>query len=327
MRKNYLQALKTVAVLTAVMALFVPRIGSTADYPDKPVSMIVAYSAGAATDFQARIVTMLAGNENYLTQPIVIINKPGAGGQIGWNWLIQKGSKDGYTMTAYNMPHFIAQSIMFPTKYSIDTFEPVANWGADPAVLIVNKDSEFNTVEDLVAYAKENPGKVTVSGAGLYVGHHIAFLQLEKATGVKMTYIPEKGGGDAMQSVIGAKVKAGFNNLADAFRSRDQIKILAIADLERHEYLPDVPTFKEVGIDVDDSSVNFRGVAFPKGTPQDIIDKCAEIFPKMFNDKAVLAKMKASGSPVRIMDRAQVQEMFKKRQAALELLLKEMKSK
>ena len=313
-------------LVVGLMVLGVTSV-SQAEYPESPISMIVSYSPGGATDFQARIVTMMAGNEEYLGQPIVIINKPGAGGQVGWNWFVEKGSKDGYTMTAYNVPHFIAQSIVYKTKYDIHTFEPVANWGADPAVLIVPKDSPFNTVADMIAYAKENPGKVTISGAGMYVGHHIAFLQLAKAAGVKMTYIPEKGGVDAMQSVVSGKVKGGFNNLADAFRNQERIKILAIADLERHEFLPDVKTFKEMGYDVDDSSVNFRGVALPKGVSKEIIDKCATVFPKMFKDKGVMKKMKASGSPERVMTRDQVIKMFEQRQVYLEELLKDLKKK
>ena len=314
-----------VALLMAGVLIFGSGPAAQAEWPDSPISMIVTYEPGGATDFQARIVTMLANQEQYLGQPIVIINKPGAGGQVGWNWCVQKGSKDGYTMLTYNVPHFISQSIVFKTKYNVDTFEAVANWGADPAVLIVGKDSPFNTVQDLVEYAKTNPGKVTVSGAGLYVGHHIAFLQMEKATGVKMTYIPEKGGVPALQSVVAGKVKAGFNNLADAFRNQDHLKILAIADLERNEFLPDVKTFKEMGIDVDDSSVNFRGVAFPKGVPEDVIKKSADIFPKMFSDPRTLKKMKASGSPVRVLNREQTTKMWKDRQTYLEGLLKDLK--
>ncbi len=316
-----------VIVMTAFLMLTIFGSAAMAEYPDKPVSLIVAYSPGGATDFQARIVTMLAGKEDLLGQPIVIINKPGAGGQVGWNWFVNKGSKDGYTLAAYNVPHFIAQSIVFKTKYNINEFEAVANWGADPAVLIVGKDSEFNTVDDFIKYAKENPDKITVSGAGMFVGHHIAYLQLEKAAGIKMTYIPEKGGVPAMQSVIAGKVKAGFNNLADAYRNKDRLKILAVADLQRNDFLPDTPTFKELGVDVDDSSVNFRGVVLPKGAPQEVIDKCADIFPKMFNAKKTLGKMKSSGSPVRVMTREEVKKMFQERQVYLEELLKELKKK
>ena len=326
MKKAKVLSFTTLLVMVGIVFFGVSSV-CQAEYPKSPVSMIVAYSPGGATDFQARIVSMMAGLEEYLGQPIVIINKPGAGGQVGWNWVIEKGSKDGYTMTAYNVPHFIAQSIVYKTKYDINKFEPVANWGADPAVLIVPKDSPFNTAQDLIDYAKKNPGKITVTGAGMYVGHHIAFLQLSKAAGVKLTYIPEKGGVPAMQSVVAAKVKAGFNNLSDAYRNQDRIKILAVADLERHEFLPDVKTFKEMGIDIDDSSVNFRGVAFPKGVPQDIINKCADIFPKMFNDKKVMGKMKTSGSPVRVMTRDQVIKMFQDREEYLKVLLKELRKK
>ena len=297
-----------------------------ANYPDKPLQLMVSYPPGGATDFQARIVTMMGSK--YLKEPIVIINKAGAGGQVGWNWFASSATKDGYDLAAYNLPHFIAQSIVFNTKYNIDNVEPIANWGADPAVLIVPKNSPFNSVKDFVAYAKKNPGKITVSGAGLFVGHHVATLQLEKAAGIKLTYVPAKGGVAALQMVMGGQVMAGFNNLSDAFRGQDRFKILAVADNERNkEFLPNVPTFKESGIDVDDSSVNFRGIMVPKGTPQPIIDMLAKEVPKMFHDKHVVSKMKAGGSPLHIMDRAQVQKMFQSRQKYLIALLKELRHK
>jgi tripartite-type tricarboxylate transporter receptor subunit TctC len=297
-----------------------------ADYPDKPIQLMVSYPPGGATDFQARIVTMMASN--YLKEPIVIINKGGAGGQVGWNWFASSATKDGYDLAAYNLPHFIAQSIVFNTKYDIGNVEPIANWGADPAVLIVPKSSPFNSVKDFVEYAKKNPGKITVSGAGLFVGHHIATLQLEKAANIKLTYVPAKGGVAALQMVMGSQVMAGFNNLSDAFRSQDRLKILAVADNERNkEFLPKVPTFKENGIAVDDSSVNFRGIMVRKGTPQSVIAMLATNVPKMFHDKHVVSKMKAGGSPLHIMTREQVQKMFQDRHKYLEALLKELRHK
>lgn len=326
MRRGKTFSLWSLMVLGMALVLSFGSV-AWAEWPEKPVSMVVSYSPGGATDFQARVVTMLASDEKLLGQPIVIINKPGAGGQVGWNWMIEKGTLDGYTMTAYNVPHFIAQSIVYDTKYSINTFEPIANWGADPAVLIVGKDSPFNTLDDFIKYAKENPGKVTVSGAGMFVGHHIAFLQLQKAAGIKMTYIPEAGGVDAIQSVMAGKVKAGFNNLADCFRNQDNLKILAIADLQRHEYLPDVKTFKEQGVDVDDSSVNFRGVAFAKGVPADVIAKASDIFPKMFSHPKTLSQMKDTGSPSRVMSRDEVIKMFQEREKYLTELLADLKQK
>ena len=294
------------------------------DYPDRPVMMMVSYGAGGATDFQARIVTMTAGNEDALGMPIAIINKPGAGGRVGWNWFATQAEADGYTLAAYNIPHFIAQSIKGGVDYSADSFEPIANWGADPAVFVVAADSPMNSMADVVAYARENPGKLTFSGAGLFVGHHIAALQIEKAAGVKMAYIPTKGGGAAaMKAVIAGEVMGGVNNLSDAFRAREagNVKILGIADLERSEFLPDVPTMMEQGLDVDNTSVNFRGIMVPKGTPPEVIERLAATVPEMFANPRVAKKMKAGGSPMQIMTRDEVLEMWAAREATLKELL------
>ena len=318
---------------SAALAMPLAMTAVADEYPERPISVVVSYGAGGATDFQARIATMMSsktdqdGNPVYLQGPMVIINRPGAGGQVGWNTFVTKGKPDGYELAAYNVPHFISQSIVFKdkVKYNVDNLEPIANWGADPAVLIVNKDSEFNSVDDLVAYAKANPGKLTVSGAGLYVGHHIADLQLQKAADVKTKYVPASGGVKAMQFVLGGQTMAGFNNLADAFRNQDRLKILAVADLERNEFLPDVPTFKELGLDIDDSSVNFRGLMALKGTPDDVINKLAEKVPEMFKDDSVIKKMKEGGSPMRVMNREQVKKMWQERQVYLTELLKDLK--
>ena len=295
-----------------------------AEYPERPIMMMVSYGAGGATDFQARIVTMTAGNEDALGMPIAILNKPSAGGRVDWNWFATQAEADGYTLGAYNIPHFIAQSVKGGVSYSADSFEPIANWGADPAVFVVAADSPMNSMDDVVAYAKENPGKLTFSGAGLFVGHHIAALQLEKASGVKMAYIPTKGGGAAaMKAVIAGEVMGGVNNLSDAYRAEQagNIKILGVFDLERSSFLPDVPTLKEQGYDIDDASVNFRGVMVPKGTPQEVIDVLAAKVPEMFRNDAVAKKMEAGGSPMHIMTRDEVKKMWEARETTLKDLL------
>ena len=297
-----------------------------ADYPERPIGVAVSYGAGGATDFQARIVTMVAGNEDMLGQPIYILNKPGAGGRKGWNWFATNVDADGYMLSAYNVPHFIAQGIKGGVEYDASSFEPIANWGADPAVIVVGKDSQFDSMSDLISFAKANPGKTTTSGAGLFVGHHIAALQIEKACSCKLAYIPTKGGGAAaMKAVIAGEVLAGINNLSDAFRAREagNVKILGVADLTRNEeFLPDVPTLKEGGLDVDNSSVNFRGLMVPKGTPKAIIDKLAAKVPEMFKHARVVKRMKAGGSPLKVMDRTAVKAMWAERNKALAVLLK-----
>ena len=307
-----------IALLAATSLMF---MHAQADYPDKPIGVMVAYGPGGATDFQARIATLASGKEALIGQPIYILNKPGAGGRTGWNWFASEASKDGYMLAAYNVPHFIAQSIVFDTAYNINTLEPLGNWGADPAVLIVGKDSPFNTVADLLAHADANPGAVTISGAGKFVGHHIAFLQFAKASGKDLTYIPAKGGVDALRLVKAGEVSAGFNNLSDSARSAADLKILAVADLTRHAYLPDVHTLMESGVAVDDSSVNFRGLMVPAGTPQDVIDFLASKTPDMFNDGKTQGKMKSTNSPARVMTRDEVIAMWNERQAYLTDLL------
>lgn len=303
-----IKQLTKVALLAAASMM---AFQASAAYPDgKPIGTMVAYGPGGATDFQARIATLAAGKEAFIGSPIYIVNKPGAGGRTGWNWFASEAPKDGFMLAAYNVPHFIAQSIVFDTAYNIDTLEPLGNWGADPAVLIVGKDSPFNTVEELLAHADANPGAVTISGAGKFVGHHIAYLQFAKASGKDMTYIPAKGGVDALRMVKAGEVSAGFNNLSDSARSAADLKILAVADLTRHEYLPDVRTLMEAGVDVDDSSVNFRGLMVPAGTPQDVIDYLASKVPAMFNDKKTQGKMKSTNSPSRIMSRDEVVSMW-----------------
>lgn len=320
-----MKILKSLAVGLTATVLSV-GVAQAEEYPERPIGMVVSYGAGGATDFQARIVSMVAGNKDLLGQPMYILNKSGAGGRVGWNWLASEADKDGYTVGAYNIPHFIAQSVKGGVKYSRDSFEPIANWGEDPAVVIVGADSQFNTMADLVDYAKKNPGKTTTSGAGLFVGHHIAALQIEKACDCKLAYIPTKGGGAAaLKAVIAGDVLAGVNNLSDAYRAREagSVKILGVADLKRNEaFLPDVPTLKETGLDVDNSSVNYRGIMVPKGTPQEVIDVLAAKVPEMFKNARVAKRMKAGGSPMNIMNRAEVQKMWAEREEFLKELLK-----
>ncbi len=321
--------LKSLLVPAAIAAATVTGPVLAEGYPERPISVMVSYGAGGATDFQARIVTMVAGNEDQIGQPIVIINKPGAGGRVGWNWFATEAENDGYTLGAYNVPHFIAQSINGGVKYSTEEFEPIANWGSDPAVVVVGKDSPYNTINELLDFAKENPGKLTLSGAGLLVGHHIAALQIEKAIESKLAYIPTKGGGAAaMKAVIAGDVIGGINNLSDAFRASEagSVKILAVADIQRNEeFLPDVPTLMEAGYDVDNSSVNFRGIMAPKGTPPEVIDMLAEKVPAMFENARIAKQMKAGGSPMKIMNRDEVLQMWSERQAYLTELLADLK--
>ncbi|PKO92827.1 MAG: C4-dicarboxylate ABC transporter substrate-binding protein [Betaproteobacteria bacterium HGW-Betaproteobacteria-10] len=320
LRSTTRQTLLAVAIgLTATAAL-------AGDYPDKPISLTVAYGPGGATDFQARIATMTAAG--ILGQPVVIVNRPGAGGRVGWNWAVERGSKDGYDLIAYNLPHMIAQwTADKSVKYNADNIIPLGNWGSDPAVLVVPKDSPFKTAKEFADHARANPGKLTVSGAGLLTGHHVATLQFEHAAKVKLNFLPaEKGGVQALQFVIGGQVQGGFNNLSDVWRNQDKLRILGIAANERDkDFLPEVPTFKESGFDIDDTSTNLRGIAAVKGTPPEVLDYIAKRLPETFNSKVVLNRLKETGSPALVLDRQQTEELFRKRTEAVKALFKEIK--
>ncbi len=312
---------------TALALLSLPATTSAQNYPTRPIQLTVAYSPGGATDLQARIVSLPAAGDGYLGRPIVIMNRPGAGGQVGWNWFASRAQKTGYDVAVYNLPHVLAQSIALETDYGIDNLVPIANWGADPAVLVVSRDSPILTVADFVARARQNPGEITVSGAGLYVGHHIALLELQRAADIELTYVPYPGGTPALTGVIGGQVQAGLNNLADAYRSRDRLRILAIADLERNaEFLPDVPTFIEEGLEIGDASVNFRGIMAPQGTPPEVIDVLTRQLPALFRDEDVAMRMREAGAPMRIMNRTEVQALWQRHQVTLEELLRELES-
>lgn len=295
-------------------------------YPTKPIQVSVEYPPGGATDLQARIVTELA--KKYIGAPVYVVNHPGAGGQLGWDQFVTMAHPDGYTLAAYNIPSFLAQSYVYKTRYNIQNVIPVANWGADPATLIVPKSSPFKTVKQLVDYARAHPGKLTFSGAGKYTQHQLALIQFEKSAGFKATYVPYAGGVPALRAVIAGEVNAGFNNLSDATRNRANLRILAIAFHKRDSFLPKVPTLDELGYKVSDAaSVNFRGIMAPAGTPPAIVAKLSAALVKMWNDPAIRAKMKTADAPMYVLDHAQTVKLWKQSDKKVHELLLSMKVK
>ncbi len=290
---------------------------STEKFPDKPVQLIVAFSAGAATDTQARIISKYANK--YLGQEIVIVNKPGGGGQVGWNHF-STVDPDGYTLAAYNLPHIITQPLVGQTSFEIDTFEPLVNWGWDPTVFAVKSDSPIQSLDDLIAEAQANPGTITIGNAGLYVGQHLAILLFEQSAGIELQDIPFPGAADAIASLLGGHTDVVSGNLSDMYRLGDEVRILAVATEERHSFTPDVPTFKELGHPGVVMSTD-RGIAAKKGTPQEIIDKLEEALLNILNDEEFLKEMETAGADMLILDRATLLEEFKTRTESYQELI------
>lgn len=286
------------------------------DYPTKPVQLIVSYSAGAATDTQARILVKYV--QKYLGQPIAVVNMAGAGGQVGWNHFAGV-DPDGYTLAVYNLPHIIAQPLVGETQFNVDTFEPIMNWGWDPVVFAVNPDSKYQTLKDLVEAAKSKPDSITVGNAGLYVGQHLAQLQLEDVAGVKFKTMPFKGAADAKAAVLGGHIDVCAGNLSDMYRLGSDIKILGVATKDRHKFVPDVPTFVEQGYDVVMSTD--RGVAAVKGTDPAIIQVLEDAFTQAANDPEYLAEMEKAGADLLFISRADVKAEIESRVPAITELL------
>jgi len=287
-------------------------------FPDRPLALTVPHNVGSTTDFQARLVTMMAAQEDVLGQSILTINKPGSGGKEGWTWFAEAATDSGYDLATYNIPDFIAQSIKHSTQYNIDSLEPIANWGADPVVLVVPRDSRFRNVKNFLSFAKANAGQLSVSGGGEFVSHHIALMQLEKAASLKLDYQPDDNSDQAIQSVIEGSVLAGFTDMSDAIRHLDELRILAIADLKRNPAISSVPTFAELGVDVDDTSVNYRGLMVPVGTPTKVIETLADAALRMFDHPRVLQTMNEAGAPLKVMTREETKLFWQEKQKTLD---------
>ena len=286
-------------------------------FPNRPLSVTIPNSIGGATDYQARIVTMMAGEQDVLGQSVLTINKPGKGGQDGWSWFAETAGRSGYELAVYNVPDMIAQSIKYSTQYNIDTMEPIANWGADPVVLAVPANSQLRNFQQLVTFARQNPRRLTVSGGGLYVGHHIALLQMEQAANISVDYLPADDAEEAMHQIEEGEVMAGFNDLSDAIRHSDEIRILAIADTERHPLLPSVPTFSELGVNIDNRSTSYRGLMVPRGTTERVIGQLSAAAVRMFNHPVTIGRLEEAQVPMKVMNRTETLALWREQQRLL----------
>ncbi|MDQ0337983.1 tripartite-type tricarboxylate transporter receptor subunit TctC [Caldalkalibacillus uzonensis] len=280
-------------------------------YPNKPIQLIVSYSAGAATDTQARIVAKYASQ--YLGQELVIVNRPGGGGQVGWNYFASV-EPDGYILTAYNLPHIITQPMIGETSFQLDTFEPIVNWGWDPTVFAVRHDSPYQTLDALLEAVRQSPGTITIGHAGKFVGQHLAILLLEQEAAIHFEDVAYNGAADALAALLGGHIQVVAGNLSDMYRQGDEVRILAIATEERHPYAPDVPTFTELGYPSVKMSTD-RGIAAKAGTPAEVINRLEESFLQLLHDEDFQEEMAQAGADLLIMNRNDLLQEFKQRQA------------
>jgi tripartite-type tricarboxylate transporter receptor subunit TctC len=263
-----IRALITLAIVVLALA---PTIGAAA-YPDKVINLIVAFPAGGGTDLVARaLVPYLQKNLGGAT--IVVLNRPGAGGGIGFAALASAPA-DGYTIGFINTPNVLTIPIERKATFTWRSFDLLGNVVDDPGNFAVHADSEFKNLAQLVAYAKAKPGDVTVGTTGTGSDDHLAMLTFEKATGIKMTHIPFKGASDVRTALAGKQITVGAINIGEALQFAKggvPLRNLGVMSATRASLAPDVPTFKEQGFDIVFASL--RGLAAPKGLPSDIRDR------------------------------------------------------
>lgn len=269
---------------------------SAEKYPAKSITYIIPFNPGGQSDITAQY--QKDDLEKVLGVNIVIKYMPGAGGAVAWSTLV-KAKPDGYTICGNNIPHIIVQPLARKNAgYKTDQLVPVYMFETTPIGLAVLKSSPFKTLDDFLAYAKKHPEEITIGGSGTYTGHHLALLQLQKLTGTKFTYIPSTGAAPSVANFLGGHTQALFANSNDLVQHKDKIRILAMGTEKRFKpYFPDVPTFKELGINM--TAGIDRGVCVPPGTPDNVIKTLEDAFDKVCNGDTFVNKMTELGFLVR----------------------------
>lgn len=289
-------------VIFSLVAVLILALGVSAypqTYPTKPVMLMVAYPAGGSTDVGARIVASIAEKE--LGQSIVVLNKAGAGGQVGFTELA-KQKADGYYIGFINLPA-INTIILDPDRkatFTIDTFTPIINQVLDPGVIYVKPDSPYKNLKDLVDDAKKRPGEIRAGTTGILSDDHMAILMLEEAARVKFRIVHFDGDTPQVTALLGGQIDVSFLNVGGLTPrvKAGQLRVLAVMDKERSKFYPDVPTSVEQGYPTVITS-STRGIVGPKGLPEPIVKKLQAVFKKAIGDPEHVEKMEKAGLAIK----------------------------
>ena len=266
--------MKNLIILSLAAVLNVGVAGTAlADWPnDRPIQMIVAFAPGGSTDVMARAIEPLLEKE--LGADIVIENRPGASGEIAYTAL-SKAKPDGYTFSYINTPGFLSMQVQRKLGYDPKSIKPIARIVDDPAAVVVAESSPFKTLKDFVDAAKAAPGTVSFGSSGVGTDDHLAIIILGSATGTQFTHIPFNGAGETRTAILGSQVSGGGLNISE-FGGSDTtgLRMIASFGAERSPQLPDIPTAREQGYDVEMTSE--RGIAAPRDLPDDITQKFSQ---------------------------------------------------
>jgi tripartite-type tricarboxylate transporter receptor subunit TctC len=291
--------------------------GAAAEYPERPIQMIVAYNAGGGTDIAAR--TLAPYIEKYLGDgaSITILNKPGAGGEVGFTAL-SAAEPDGYTIGFINTPVLNTIPIEREARYTLDSFEPIGNVVYDPGVFITLADGDIKTLEDLVRVAKERPGELTYATTGIGSDDHLAMLKFQRLTGTELQHVPFEGSAPARAALLGGHVDIGVINAGEAapYMEEGQVAVLGQMAEERWEGTAEVPTFKEQGYDIVSGSA--RGIAAPAGVAPEQIDALAAAIEQAIEDPEFQKKAEEQALPLQYLAPQEYREMLQQTQTESE---------
>lgn len=270
----------------------------------KAITVIVGSDAGGSSDVGARLLAPLMEKE--LGTPVQVVNRPGAGWQVGLTEL-SKAKPDGYTIGYTIMPQTNTIYLDPERKAVFDrkSFLPIGMQVVDPGVITVKSDSKYKTLKDVIDDAKANPGKVKATTTGILGDDHLNLLRTQKMAGVQFAVVHFTGGAPSITALLGGHVDVNFNNVGDYMTQfkAGQVRILAINDSQRNKFYPDVPTVDEQGFKGVYSSSS-RGISAPAGTPKEVIDVLAAAFKKASEDQAYQAKMADQALTLRYMSPA-----------------------
>jgi len=281
--------------LTA-LALALTATTALAEYPEKPVEVIVGYSAGGGTDVMARTVAQFLEKE--LNGSVVVKNMPGAGGQIGFTE-VAKAAPDGYTLGTFNLPAALALTHDRDADYDVNSYTYLANFVEDPNTITVSASSPFQTLGELLDAAKADPGAITLGLSSLGGNDHFGANMIAAASGAEFTLVPFKGASNARTAIMGGHVAGGTMTLGQTTNFPDELRVLAVLAGERSPFRPDVPTAKELGFDVQMSSL--RGIVAPAGMDEAMADQLRAALTAVNENPEFQAMMAEQGNPIAFM--------------------------
>ena len=248
--------------------------------PDKNLIYWQAFPAGGESDLAARHQQLVLKHHCPAIETIIQY-KPGAGGGLLWAQMNQLPA-DGLNIVGINLPHIVLQPLEGQVQYKTEDVTPVYWFHYTPDALVVREDSPFRTFQDLVKFAKADPGKLSLGGSGLNSANHAAHERMNARFGFKTTYIPYKGSGDMITAIVGGHVDGAMSYTAFAINNRGKIRALAVAMEKRHPLLPDVPTFRELGVDWVDGA--YRGIGVAKSTSPEVKKRLSDLWGALNTD-------------------------------------------